>query len=239
MTDALRHRGPDGSGTCIRADERVALGHRRLSIIDLSSAGHQPMANEDGTVRITYNGEIYNYARAARRARGARPPLPLATDTEAIVHLYEEEGPRCVERLRRDVRLRDLGRAPARAVPRPRPPRHQAALLRALPERPRSSARRSRRSSSTRRSPRDLDEEAFASLPDVRLHAAAADDVPGISKLGAGEWMTVRPTARRSVATWWDADAAGAVADEVAEMSEPEMVAERAPPAPRIGRASA
>jgi asparagine synthase (glutamine-hydrolysing) len=99
MTDTLRHRGPDDSGTCIRAEERVALGHRRLSIIDLSPAGHQPMANEDGTVWITYNGEIYNHGelRAWLEARGHR--FRSATDTEAIVHLYEEDGPACVERL--------------------------------------------------------------------------------------------------------------------------------------------
>ena len=94
MTDTLRHRGPDDAGTCVRREERVALGHRRLSIIDLSSAGHQPMANEDGTVWITYNGEVYNHRelRAGLEARGHR--FRSATDTEAIVHLYEEEGPR-------------------------------------------------------------------------------------------------------------------------------------------------
>ena len=81
MTDALRPRGPDGSGTCIRADDRGALGHRRLSIIDLSSASHQPMANEDGTVWITYNGEIYNHGelRAGLEARMDRIAMRSAT----------------------------------------------------------------------------------------------------------------------------------------------------------------
>ena len=99
MTATLRHRGPDDAGTYVRPDERVALGHRRLSIIDLSSAGHQPMSNEDGTVWITYNGEVYNHGelRAGLEARGHR--FRSATDTEAIVHLYEEDGPACVERL--------------------------------------------------------------------------------------------------------------------------------------------
>src|SRR3954452_23171256 len=74
MIDVLRHRGPDDAGTHVRPEERVALGHRRLSIIDLSSAGHQPMSNEDGTVWITYNGEVYNHAelRAELEARGHR-----------------------------------------------------------------------------------------------------------------------------------------------------------------------
>ena len=99
MTDALRHRGPDDAGTYVRPDERIALGHRRLSIIDLSHAGHQPMSNEDGTVWITYNGEVYNHAvlRTELEARGHR--FRSVTDTEAIVHLYEDEGPSCVERL--------------------------------------------------------------------------------------------------------------------------------------------
>src|ERR687888_247062 len=83
MCDAIAHRGPDDAGVLSRPEEGVALGHRRLSIIDLSAAGHQPMANEDGTMWITYKGDVY-------RSR---------TDTETILHLYEEEGPRCVERL--------------------------------------------------------------------------------------------------------------------------------------------
>ena len=99
MTDSLRHRGPDDAGSFIAPDRRVALGHRRLSIIDLSPAGHQPMSNEDGSVWIAYNGEVYNHQalRQELEAKGHR--FRSATDTEAIVHLYEEEGERCVERL--------------------------------------------------------------------------------------------------------------------------------------------
>src|SRR3954469_20705822 len=61
MRDAMAHRGPDGVGAWIAADGRVGLGHRRLSIIDLAAAAGQPMANEDGSIRLTYNGEIYNH----------------------------------------------------------------------------------------------------------------------------------------------------------------------------------
>jgi asparagine synthase (glutamine-hydrolysing) len=98
MTDALRHRGPDTSGAW--SDERCGLGHRRLSIIDLSPAGRQPLANEDGTVRITFNGEIYNYRtlRSELAARGHR--FRTQTDTETIVHAYEQWGTECVARLR-------------------------------------------------------------------------------------------------------------------------------------------
>jgi asparagine synthase (glutamine-hydrolysing) len=96
MRDLLRHRGPDGEGLWI--DGPVGFGHRRLSIVDVAG-GHQPMSNEDGDVWITYNGEIYNHAalRPVLEAKGHR--YQTRSDTETIVHLYEEEGNGCVERL--------------------------------------------------------------------------------------------------------------------------------------------
>ncbi|MBI4504033.1 MAG: asparagine synthase (glutamine-hydrolyzing) [Chloroflexi bacterium] len=96
MTDAVAHRGPDGEGHY--ADGPVGLGHRRLAIIDLSPAGRQPMANETGDVVVTYNGEIYNFQelRVALEARGHR--FHSRTDTEVVVHAYEEWGEACVER---------------------------------------------------------------------------------------------------------------------------------------------
>jgi asparagine synthase (glutamine-hydrolysing) len=99
MRDTMVHRGPDDSGTWVSPSGRVAFGHQRLSIVDLSSAGHQPMTNEDGTLWITYNGEVYNHRalRTELEAKGHR--YRSQTDTETILHLYEEEGPRCVERL--------------------------------------------------------------------------------------------------------------------------------------------
>src|SRR5256712_5854483 len=96
MRDLLRHRGPDGDGIWI--DGPVGLGHRRLAIVDVAG-GHQPMTNEDQTVWIVFNGEIYNHAalRPELQARGHR--YRTRSDTETIIHLYEEEGERCVERL--------------------------------------------------------------------------------------------------------------------------------------------
>ena len=96
MGDVLRHRGPDGEG--LHVSGPVGLGHRRLAIVDVAG-GQQPMANEDQTVWITFNGEIYNHAalRPGLEARGHR--YRTRSDTEAILHLYEEEGERCVERL--------------------------------------------------------------------------------------------------------------------------------------------
>src|SRR5438309_6023869 len=96
MRDVLRHRGPDGEGLWI--DGPVGLGHRRLAIVDVAG-GQQPMANEDQTVWIVFNGEIYNHPtlRPELEARGHR--YRTRSDTETILHLYEEEGERCVERL--------------------------------------------------------------------------------------------------------------------------------------------
>ena len=97
MRDVLTHRGPDDAGIFI--DARVGLGHRRLSIVDVK-AGHQPMTNEDGSVYIVYNGEIYNHAdfRCSLEARGH--VYSTHCDTETILHLYEEYGENCVDHLR-------------------------------------------------------------------------------------------------------------------------------------------
>ncbi|MGO4881129.1 MAG: asparagine synthase (glutamine-hydrolyzing) [Bryobacteraceae bacterium] len=88
MTAAETHRGPDDSG--LFQDARVVLGHRRLSIIDLSPTGHQPMSNEDGGVWITYNGEIYNYAELARELPAHQ--FVSTCDTEVLLHGFEEWG---------------------------------------------------------------------------------------------------------------------------------------------------
>jgi asparagine synthase (glutamine-hydrolysing) len=100
MRDTMEHRGPDDAGLYQSADRRVALGHRRLSIVDLSAAGHQPMGNEDGSVWIAFNGEIYNHLelRPGLEARGHR--YRSRSVTETLVHLYEEEGPEMLRRLR-------------------------------------------------------------------------------------------------------------------------------------------
>src|SRR5229473_310908 len=90
MTDLLAHRGPDDAG--LYRSGSVGLGHRRLSIIDLSAAGHQPMASQDGTVWITYNGECYNYAELAALLRGRGCSFRSTSDTEVILQLYIEFG---------------------------------------------------------------------------------------------------------------------------------------------------
>ena len=90
MKARLVHRGPDDHGSYVA--EGVSLGHRRLSIVDLSEAGRQPLSNEDGTVWITFNGEIYNHLELRARLEGKGHVFRSRTDTEAVVHAYEEYG---------------------------------------------------------------------------------------------------------------------------------------------------
>ena len=97
MADAMAHRGPDDDGYYISGP--VALGFRRLAIIDLSG-GHQPLSNEDGTVWIAFNGEIYNYQELRAELIGKGHVFKTKSDTEVIVHLYEEFGEACPEKLR-------------------------------------------------------------------------------------------------------------------------------------------
>ena len=97
MTDALVHRGPDDEG--FYCSGPIGLGHRRLSIIDLAG-GHQPLANEDETVWIVFNGEIYNFGELHDELVKKGHVFKTRSDTEVIVHLYEEEGENCFKRLR-------------------------------------------------------------------------------------------------------------------------------------------
>lgn len=97
MADALRHRGPDDRGEHVEGN--VGLGHLRLSIIDLSTAGHQPMTNEDGRYWIVFNGEIYNYLELRERLEASGHRFRSHSDTEVLLHLFEEEGESCVTHL--------------------------------------------------------------------------------------------------------------------------------------------
>ena len=92
MTASLAHRGPDGAGVELFREDDLALGHRRLSVIDLSPRGRQPMSNEDGSVWISFNGEIYNYCELKASLDPSRHRFASDTDTEVILHLYEEHG---------------------------------------------------------------------------------------------------------------------------------------------------
>jgi asparagine synthase (glutamine-hydrolysing) len=105
MRDVMTHRGPDDAGVYVDEARRVGLGNRRLSIVDLTAAGRNPMPNEDGRVWITFNGEIYNHEslRPGLEARGHR--YRSRTDTETIIHLYEERGLDFVDQLEGDFAI--------------------------------------------------------------------------------------------------------------------------------------
>lgn len=96
MTNALSHRGPDDEGFYF--EEGIALGHRRLSIIDLSPASHQPICNEDETIWLTYNGEIYNYQELTSELKNKGHIFKSKTDSEVILHAYEEWNEGCLNK---------------------------------------------------------------------------------------------------------------------------------------------
>src|SRR5215831_12669002 len=97
MRDVLAHRGPDAAG--LHSDAQAILAHRRLSIVDLAT-GQQPLSNEDGTVWVSYNGEIYNHSDVRPLLESANHRYRSRSDTETIVHAYEQWGDECVHRFR-------------------------------------------------------------------------------------------------------------------------------------------
>ena len=127
MTDALRHRGPDDAG--MLSDGPVTLGHRRLSIIDLSAAGHQPMPSHDGTLWLIFNGEIYNYIELRDELRALGRECHTASDTRSAARRVRGVGLGNAQSPERHVRVRDLGQPQLDGAARARPLRGEAALL--------------------------------------------------------------------------------------------------------------
>jgi asparagine synthase (glutamine-hydrolysing) len=107
-TQSLHHRGPDGQDHWMSQDRRVALGHARLSIIDLTT-GDQPIASEDGRTRIVVNGEFYGYEAIQGELEQAGHRLRTRSDSEIVLHLYEDLGTQCLHRLRGRIRFCALG----------------------------------------------------------------------------------------------------------------------------------
>jgi asparagine synthase (glutamine-hydrolysing) len=221
MCDTIRHRGPDDHGVKEFPGDRIALGHRRLSIVDLSPAGHNPMPNEDGTVWITYNGEVYNHAALRTELEAKGHVYRSHTDTETVLHLYEEEGIRCVERLQGmfgfaiwDQNKRELFLARDRLGIKPlyyaRPPGGFVfgSEIKALLEHPAITP--------------DMDEEAFFHYLTFVCTPAPLTMFKGIRKLAPAERMVVKADGTVTSDIWWSPmsdEAAGAVA----AMSEPEL----------------
>ncbi len=220
MNETMTHRGPDDDGIFVDAERGVALGFRRLAIVDLSSAGHQPMCNEDESVWLVFNGEIYNHLalRAELEARGHR--YRSRTDSESIIHLWEEEGPECVERLEGmfglaiwDARTRELFLARDRLGVKPLVYASLpggfvfASEIKAVLAHPAVG--------------RSLDTQAF-----YRYLTFAATPPPdtlfaGIRKLGAGERMTVSADGTLTRERYWSPFDA-ALAEELARTTQSE-----------------
>ncbi|HWN98308.1 MAG TPA: asparagine synthase (glutamine-hydrolyzing) [Blastocatellia bacterium] len=224
MRETMTHRGPDDAGVYISEDHRVGLGNRRLAIVDLSPAGHNPMCNEDGRVWITFNGEIYNHEslRPGLEARGHR--YHSRSDTETIVHLYEERGLDFVHELEGDFAIGLWDQSAQRLVlVRDRigvkPLYYTAAAgriifaseIKAILEHPSVT--------------RDIDEQALYHYLSFLTTPAPQTMFAGINKLPAGCMLTCDASGEVKITRYWDAivtdtDGAGKmseqdVADEV------------------------
>jgi asparagine synthase (glutamine-hydrolysing) len=201
MANVLAHRGPDDAGFYVAG--RIGLGHRRLSIIDVVG-GHQPIFNEDVTVAIVFNGEIYNYRELARLVESRGHKLQTQSDTETILHLYEEFGDACVEHLRGmfafaiwDARARKLLLARDRVGKKPL---YYADIdgclifgseLKSLLEHPRMA--------------RDIDPQAVADYFSYQFIPAPKTIFRQARKLKAGHLLVVTPNGAREQ-QYWDID---------------------------------
>jgi asparagine synthase (glutamine-hydrolysing) len=237
MAALLRHRGPDDDGECVlpAGDERVAvLAHRRLSIIDIPG-GRQPQRSEDGAVQVVFNGEIYNFRELRRELESRGHLFATRSDTEVIVHLYEEHGDAFVERLRGmfafalwDAKRRRLVLVRDRMGVKP--------LYYALPQDGGIEVAFASELKSLLRVPgvsRELDLESLASYLAYLYVPHPRTIVRGARKLPPGH-MLVAEDGRVDVRRYWslDADAAGAEPDPervwelVAEAVELRLVAD-------------
>ena len=205
MIETMVHRGPDGAGTWISPDRRVGLGHRRLSIIDLSTAASQPMCNEDGSVWVVFNGEIYNHAeiRAELQRMGRHHWKTDHSDTEVILHAFEEGGIACLDRFRGmfaialwDGRRRELWLIRDRIGIKPLyySVHHGritfASEIKALLQDPEQE--------------RAVDEEAMYHFLSFLTTPAPQTLFHGIRKLPAGTWLRVREDGSIEHRRYWD-----------------------------------
>src|SRR5712692_8914105 len=205
LRDPMAHRGPDGAGTWVAADARVGLGHRRLAIIDLSEAAAQPMCNEDGTLWISFNGEIYNHVEIRREldAIGGHRWKTDHSDTEVILHAFEQWGIGCLERFRGmfafalwDASSRELWLVRDRIGIKPLYySAHHGRLvfaseIKALLQDPDQ--------------PREVCEEGLYHYLSFLTTPAPLTLFRGIRKVPAGTWLRVRPDGEIQERRYWD-----------------------------------
>lgn len=203
MADTIAHRGPDDAGVYISPDGAAGLANRRLAIIDLSEAGHQPMGNEDGSMWIAYNGEVYNYADYREGLIAAGHTLRSHSDTEVILHLYEKDGPDALHKLRGmfafaiwDVPRRELFLARDRIGVKPLYYTFAggyfifASEIKAILQHPAV--------------PRTVDEEAFYHFLSFLTSPAPATLFAGIHKLPPGHYAKLNANGALHVEEYWD-----------------------------------
>jgi asparagine synthase (glutamine-hydrolysing) len=198
MVQALSHRGPDDDGTHV--DGNAGLGFRRLSIIDLAG-GHQPLSNEDGSLWLVFNGEIYNYRELRRELEIAGHRFRTDTDTEVIVHLYEDHGPAALNRLNGmfaialwDTRDRSLFLARDRFGKKPLYYARSGDRFLFGSEPKALLAHPSFR--------RELDHEALAAYLALEYVPSPQSIFKGMQKLPAGHWLRLRD-GDAVVRRWW------------------------------------
>jgi asparagine synthase (glutamine-hydrolysing) len=233
MRDRMSHRGPDGEGLWCSPDRRCAFGHRRLSIIDLSTAASQPMANADGTVVVTYNGEIYNHQEVRRElnALGKYRWITDHSDTEVLLHAFEEWG---LDAFKRFYGMFAVGIYDARN--RVRPALHLvrdrvgikpmyftrtragewlfASEIRALLAHPDLTP--------------EMDRTAFWHYLTFIVTPAPLTLFRGIFKLPAGHTLTIDHTGRATAHQYWDCRPDSRTTLRESDISEPEAIAELA-----------
>src|SRR5262249_50055539 len=227
MRDVMAHRGPDGVGLWQSSDRHCTLGHLRLSIIDLSDSASQPMLNADGSVAVTFNGEIYNH-QAIRRELEALGKYVWKTDhsdTEVLLHAYEEWGLECVHRC-----YGMFAFAVYDARDRARPVLHLvrdrvgikplyftrtatgewlfASEIKGLLEHPAVSP--------------EMDRAAFWHYLTFIVAPAPMTLFKGIFKLPAGHWLTIDHTGQARAETYWDPVPSGADTWRESDLSEDE-----------------
>jgi len=205
MRDMLVHRGPDGAGIWVSEDRKVGLGHRRLSIIDLSEAAAQPMCNEDATLWISFNGEIYNHAEIKSELQniGNHKWKTDHSDTEVILHAFEQWGIHCLEKFRGmfaialwDQKRRELWLIRDRIGIKPlyysilNGRINFASEIKALLE---DSEQK-----------RAVDEEAFFHYLSFLTTPAPLTLFAGVRKLPAGTWLNMKEDGQIRLTRYWD-----------------------------------
>jgi asparagine synthase (glutamine-hydrolysing) len=205
MRDTMVHRGPDGAGTWVSEDRKLGLGHRRLSIIDLSDAAAQPMCSEDATLWISFNGEIYNHAEIKSELKniGNHKWKTDHSDTEVILHAFEQWGIQCLEKFRGmfaialwDGKRRELWLIRDRIGIKPlyysilNGRINFASEIKALLEDPEQK--------------RGVHEEAFFHYLSFLSTPAPQTLFAGIEKLPAGTWLNIKEDGQIRLNRYWD-----------------------------------